>query len=115
MARSGKKYVMVFTDGASSDSGSLPSESKALQAVVDQVFAFGIGSGPNEEELKIIATNKDKGWGWDVMDDFSKYEYFIRTFMRQQEACKTQLVRPYRNGFKLLSLSYSLYNIVYII
>ena len=97
-ARSGKKYVMVFTDGASSDSGSLVSESKALQAVVDQVFAFGIGDGPNVEELKIIATNKDEDWGWAIMDDFSKYEFFIRTFMRQQEACETELVRPYRKG-----------------
>lgn len=102
MARSGKKYVMVFTDGASSDSSNLATESKALQAVVDQVFAFGIGSGPNVEELKIIATNKDEDWGWAIMDDFSKYEYFIRRFMKQQGACKTELERPYRKKFKNL-------------
>lgn len=95
-ARSGTKYVMVFTDGASDDFQNLQTQAKALQGVVDAVYAFGIGSGPNIEELKVIATDKNEGWGWDIMDDFSKYEFFIRKFMKAQEACKTEVVRPYR-------------------
>ena len=80
-ARNGPKHVIIFTDGASSDSGNLPSEATQLQNAVDAVFAFGIGSGPNEEELKLIASNSTRGFGWDLMDDFSTYEFVIRNFI----------------------------------
>ena len=39
------KYVMVFTDGASSDRYLLPNETFLLQSVVDKVYGFG---GPGE-------------------------------------------------------------------
>ena len=95
-ARRGKKFVMVFTDGKSSDSSSLPSEANQLQSVVDEVYAFGIGTGINENELQIIASNKTRGYGWEVMDDFSKYEYFIRNFILIQGGCDTNRIKPFR-------------------
>ena len=42
-ARNGRKHVIVFTDGASSDAVNLQSESTQLQNAVDAVYAFGIG------------------------------------------------------------------------
>ena len=70
-----------------------------MHAVVDEVFAFGIGSGPNEKELQIIASDDRKGLGWDTMEDFSKYEYFIRNFILIQGGCQAELVKPFRKGF----------------
>ena len=95
-ARSGKKYILVFTDGKSSDSSNLPSAATQLQAVVDQVFAFGIGDGPNEDELQLIASNSSRGYGWDVMEDFSKFQYFISTFVKIQGGCDTDKIKPFR-------------------
>ena len=61
-ARTGKKFVMVFTDGVSSDSSKVKSEANQLQSVVDEVYAFGIGTGINENELQTIASNKTRGY-----------------------------------------------------
>ena len=95
-ARKGRKYVMVFTDGESNDRDDLQTESDKLHEVVDEVFAFGIGNGPNEDELKIIASNSSRGFGWEIMEDFSKYEYFIRNFILIQGGCATDKVKPFR-------------------
>ena len=95
-ARKGKKYVMVFTDGESNDRDDLQTESDKLHEVVDEVFAFGIGNGPNEDELKIIASNSSRGFGWEIMEDFSKYEYFIRNFIKVQGGCDTKFIKPFR-------------------
>ena len=94
--RNGKKYVMVFTDGKSKDSEKLPSEATQLHAAVDEVFAFGIGDGPNEDELELIASNSTRGFGWEIMEDFSKYEYFIRNFIKVQGGCDTKFIKPFR-------------------
>ena len=61
-ARNGRKHVIVFTDGASSDASNLQSESTQLQNAVDAVYAFGIGFGPNEGELEMIASNSTRGF-----------------------------------------------------
>ena len=95
-ARRGKKYVMVFTDGVSDDSKDVPYQATQLQSVVDEVYAFGIGTGINENELQTIASNKTRGYGWEVMDDFSKYEYFIRNFILIQGGCDTEFIKPFR-------------------
>ena len=87
---------MVFTDGKSDDGNELQTESDKLHGVVDEVFAFGIGNGPNENELKIIASNSSRGFGWEIMEDFSKYEYFIRNFILIQGGCATDKVKPFR-------------------
>ena len=95
-ARRGKKFVMVFTDGVSSDSSQVQSEANQLKSVVDEVYAFGNGTGINENELQTIASNKTRGYGWEVMDDFSKYEYFIRNFILIQGGCDTEFIKPFR-------------------
>ena len=95
-ARNGKKYVMVFTDGQSTDTSNLQSEAKQLHNAVDEVFAFGIGTGINEDELKVIASNSAKGFGWETMENFSKYEFFIRNFVKIQGGCETQFIKPFR-------------------
>ena len=113
-ARDGRKHVIVFTDGASSDASNLQSESTQLQNAVDAVYAFGIGSGPNEGELEMIASNSTRGFGWDLMDDFSKYEFIIRNFILIQGGCDTELVKPFRIDEKSIlffPMPYSLYGI----
>ena len=90
------KYVMVFTDGASSDRHLLQNESFLLQSVVDQVYGFGIGAGANPEELSWIATDEREGHGWKIMSDFSNYQTFIRNFITRFGGCKTIKVQPYR-------------------
>ena len=102
-ARNGRKHVIVFTDGASSDASNLQSESTQLQNAVDAVYAFGIGFGPNEGELEMIASNSTRGFGWDLMDDFSKYEFIIRNFILIQGGCDTELVKPFRINEKCIN------------
>ena len=103
------KYVMVFTDGASSDRYLLPNETFLLQSVVDTVYGFGIGAGANAEELSMIATDDREGHGWKVMSDFSNYQSFIRNFINRFGGCKTTKVQPYREliflPFRLFSYS----------
>ena len=67
-----------------------------MHTEVDQVYAFGIGSGPNQSELQLIASNETRGFGWDLMDDFSKYEFIIRNFVLIQGGCDTQFLKPFR-------------------
>ena len=95
-ARPGQKHVIILTDGASSDAANLQFESTQLQNAVDKVYAFGIGSGPSESELELIASNSTRGFGWDLMDDFSKYEFIIRNFILIQGGCDTDMVKPFR-------------------
>ena len=97
------KYVMVFTDGESSDSHLLQNETFLLQSVVDEVYGFGIGAGANPEELSWIATDEREGHGWKVMSDFSNYQTFIRNFINRFGGCKTTKVQPYR---KVIFLSH---------
>ena len=99
------KYVMVFTDGASSDRYLLPNETFLLQSVVDKVYGFGIGAGADPEELSMIATDDREGHGWKVMSDFSNYQSFIRNFINRFGGCKTTKVQPYR---KMIFLAFSL-------
>ena len=102
-ARNGRKHVIVFTDGASGDAVNLPSESAQLQNAVDAVYAFGIGLGINESELELIASNSTRGFGWDLMDDFNKYEFIIRNFILIQGGCDTELVKPFRIDEKCIN------------
>ena len=102
-ARNGKKYVMVFTDGQSTDSSNLNSEATKLHAAVDEVYAFGIGDGPTESELELIASNPMRGIGWEIMEDFSKYEFFIRNFVLIQGGCETDHIKPFRIDNELFS------------
>ena len=93
------KYVMVFTDGVSSDSNDLEHESLELQSLVDKVFAFGIWRGVrpnNNAQLKMIATDAREGHGWKVLHSFSNYETLIRKFISRFGGCKTTKVQPYR-------------------
>ena len=90
------KYVMVFTDGESTDRDRLQNETFLLQSVVDKVYGFGIGAGANPEELSWIATDDREGHGWKVMSDFSNYQTFIRNFINRFGGCKTAKVQPYR-------------------
>jgi len=91
------KYVMVFTDGESTDRYRLQTETVLLQSVVDKVYGFGIGAGANPEELSWIATDDREGHGWKIMSDFSNYQTFIRNFINRFGGCKTTKVQPYRN------------------
>ena len=47
---------MVFTDGRSNDPENLPKQAEALKEVCSAVFAFGIGSKINEDELNVSST-----------------------------------------------------------
>ena len=82
--------------GARAGTDQRKTESTQLQNAVDEVYVFGIGSGPNESELELIASNSTRGFGWDLMDDFSKYEFIIRNFILIQGGCDTDLVKPFR-------------------
>ena len=90
------KYVVVFTNGVSSDSEDLEHESSELQSLVDKVFAFGVGAGDDLDELKMIATDAREGHGWKVLHSFSNYETLIRKFISRFGGCKTTKVQPYR-------------------
>ena len=47
---------MVFTDGRSNDQENLPKQAEALKEACSAVFAFGIGSKINENELRVSLT-----------------------------------------------------------
>ena len=44
---------MVFTDGRSNDPENVPEQANALKKNCSAVFAFGIGSKINEDELHV--------------------------------------------------------------
>ena len=48
---------MVFTDGRSDDSKNVPKQAKLLKESCSAVFAFGIGSKINEDELHVSSTD----------------------------------------------------------
>ena len=77
-----------------------------LQSETDNVFAFGIGNGIDETELKDIATDKRKDHGWQVMTNFDQYESFIRNFISRHDGCMTPNIQPYRKDINLLRTSY---------
>ena len=41
---------------------------------------------------------------WDLMDDFSKYEFIIRNFILIQGGCDTELVKPFRIDEKCINI-----------
>lgn len=45
-------YVMVFTDGASNSKQNTVNQAKLLKPLVDEVYAFGIGQGRDEQIMK---------------------------------------------------------------
>ena len=47
---------MVFTDGRSNDPENVPKQANALKDSCSAVFAFGIGSKINEDELHVSST-----------------------------------------------------------
>ena len=84
---------MVFTDGNSDNYDSTVQESKSLHPLVDEVYAFGIGNGINERELKEIASSPSN---WDIMPDFRSYKEYVRLFVLDQDGCYTPRIQPYR-------------------
>ena len=44
---------MVFTDGRSNDPENVPEQARRLKEECSAVFAFGIGSKINEDELNV--------------------------------------------------------------
>ena len=96
----GQTFVMVFTDGRSNGSGNLTLEATLLHESVDAVYAYGIKPDEvDENELEIIASNKDYVY---VMDDFEKYNETINKFVQQQGGCETDRKKPFRKGFKII-------------
>ena len=91
------KYVMVFTDGQSSDNVDQPAI--LLQNITDNVYAFGIGGNVDEDELESIALDKRKSHGWQIMNTFDEFTSFIRNFINRQKGCKTLKIQPYRNEY----------------
>ena len=89
-----KKYVMVFTDGASNGPGDLIKEAEELHKVADRTYALGIGSGIDENELREIASS-DTYVG--KMTDFAQLDAFVRKFvLGGQNGCKTNEKKPHR-------------------
>ena len=78
---------------------SLVKQAPLLTEVADAVYAFGIGDDIRESELELIASNKQRGIGWDVMEDFESYEYFITNFVQIQGGCEAEVVKPFRACF----------------
>ena len=48
---------MVFTDGRSNDPENVPKQATELKKSCSAVFAFGIGSKINEDELHVSSTD----------------------------------------------------------
>ena len=86
-------YIMVFTDGHSNSFNDTVDQAELLKPLVDEVFAFGIGSGINEEELEAIAS-KTSNMG--IMENFQSYKDYISQFVLRHGGCNTQQIRPYR-------------------
>ena len=103
MARDGKKRVILFTNGASNDptlqgrtdSGwpILAEESERLKNNVDDVFAYGIGTDVDIDELKLIASSEHN---WFIVNDFDDLQYLIKIFIFQHGGCETDKIKPYR-------------------
>ena len=91
--RGERTFIMIFTDGNSNNYASTVQESKLLHPLVDEVYAFGIGDGIDQRELKEIASDESN---WATMENFRQYEEYIRLFMIDQEGCKTPRIQPYR-------------------
>ena len=93
MARQGLKYVMIFTDGQSNGPLDLNQEALLLNELANRTYAFGIGNGIDQDELKIIASNDTFTAN---MTNFDDLEAFARIFTIQQKGCYTPVKRPYR-------------------
>ena len=91
--RNGTTYIMVFTDGESSSFYDTADQAELLHPLVDEVFAFGIGDGINEEELEAIAS---KTSNMEIMENFQSYQDYISQFILRQGGCNTRQIRPYR-------------------
>ena len=84
---------MIFTDGRS-NFNQVELESKLLHPLVDEVYAFGIGSSVNERELEAIASDPVNV---EIMRDFRDYREFVRLFMLGlSEGCAARVIQPYR-------------------
>jgi len=92
-SRGPETIVMVFTDGQSNNFQQTADEAKKLHEVVGKVYAFGIGSGINADELDAIASHEDFV---DTLTTFDQLEEFIRKFTLIQDGCKTERRRPHR-------------------
>ena len=91
--RGEQTVIMVFTDGNSNNFDATVQESKSLHPLVDDVYAFGIGTGIDERELKEIASSPSN---WDIMPDFRAYKEYVRLFVLDQDGCETPRIQPYR-------------------
>jgi len=102
--RNGTTYVMVFTDGESNEPPDTVDQAELLHPLVDEVFAFGIGTGIVEEELEAIASKQSH---MDIMENVQSYEDYISQFILKHGGCNTRQIRPYRaidfNGPSLTS------------
>ena len=93
-ARGNRTFIMVFTDGRSANTAATVEEARLLHPLVEEVYAFGIGTGIDELELEDIASNPDN---WAVMNDFTEYKEFIRLFMLGlSQGCAASVIQPYR-------------------
>ena len=103
MTRDGKKIVILFTDGVSNDptlqgrtdSGwpILAEEAERLKNNVDKVFAYGIGTDVDPDELKLIASSDEN---WYILNDYESIQYAINMFILQHGGCSIDEIKPYR-------------------
>ena len=92
--RGQRTFIMVFTDGRSSNAASTVEQAQLLKPLVDEVYAFGIGDRISESELESIASEPDN---WSVMENFQQYQEFVRIFMLGlSEGCSASIIQPYR-------------------
>ena len=92
--RGQRTFIMVFTDGRSSNAASTVEQAQLLKPLVDEVFAFGIGDRISESELESIASEPEN---WSVMENFQQYQEFVRLFMLGlSEGCSASIIQPYR-------------------
>ena len=92
--RGQRTFIMVFTDGWS-NFNAVQQESLLLHPLVDEVYAFGIGSGINMRELEAIASDPQKNV--EVMANFQQYQEYIRLFMLGlSDGCSASIIQPYR-------------------
>ena len=89
-------YVMVFTDGESNEPTDTVYQAELLHddPLVDEVFAFGIGTGIVEVELEAIASKQTH---MDIMENFQSYKDYISQFILKHGGCNTRKIRPYRS------------------
>lgn len=82
------KTMTILTDGQSNDEQSTIAAANDVRAAGIQIFASGIGSGPNQNELQSIASSPPSDYLIPIAN-FSSAAFNNRIGTQQRSACKS--------------------------